>query len=153
MWVHCRGLDSLKRPVPLLPAGRRPQSVNDGAVQHLNLLFFFQFHLEWRQTFEKLHFLTFGRKHCFYLTYSAREYFEKLTFKKNATLNCCISKPRADSEWKLTFYESSFFLKKNRSFFCPLYRHGYTARRSAPYNHRPLFCQQVAGLKEIMMRL
>ena len=46
MWVHGRGLGFLKRLVPLLPAGRRPQSVNDEAVQDLNLLFFFQFHLE-----------------------------------------------------------------------------------------------------------
>ena len=56
------------------------------------------------------------------LTHSAREYFEKLVFKKNnqkknATLNGCISKARANSEFKLTFSESPFHFLQNSVVF------------------------------------
>ena len=78
--------------------------------QDLNLLFFIYFIWKWGETFEKLHFFTFGPKQCFYLTHSAREYFLKLGFKKkqtkNTTLTSCISKARMNSESKLTFSES-----------------------------------------------
>ena len=99
---------------------------------------------------EKPHFITIGRKQCFYLTHSAREYFEKLSFKKtlkNEPLNGCISKARANSESKLTFSESSFnFLQNN--VFCALCPGGYTAGGSASYNPRCL-CQRLVGHKEL----
>ena len=55
------------------------------------------------------------------MTHSALEYFEKLALKnqqKNASLNGCISKARANSESKLTFSESSFnYLQYRVGFF------------------------------------
>ena len=85
------------------------------------------------------------------LTHSAREYFEKLALKKttkNATLNGCISKARANSESKLTFSESSLNFLQNRVVFCTLYPHEYTAGGSASYNPW-CRCQRLAGLKEL----
>ena len=40
-----------------------------------------------RRNFKKLDILTFGLKQCFYLTRSARQYFEELAFKKTKTCN------------------------------------------------------------------
>ena len=87
-----------------------------------------------------------------YLTHSARKYFEKLAFKKKpkktVTLNCCISKARANSELKLT--ESPFNFLQNKVVFCTLYPPGYTAKESAPYNPQ-CHCQRFAGLKELKL--
>ena len=86
-----------------------------------------------------------------YLTHSARKYFEKLAFKKktkNATLNCCISKARANSELKLT--ESPFNFLQNKVVFCTLYPPGYTAEESVPCNPQ-CRCQRFAGLKELKL--
>ena len=80
------GLYALQPPVPL-PAARRAQRVNDEPVKVLNLLFFVYFIWKWGETFEKLHFFTFGAKQCFYLTHSTQEYFEKLAFEKNTKFN------------------------------------------------------------------
>ena len=100
-------------------------------------------------------FLTFGPKQCFYLTHSAREYFEKLGFKKkqkNATLKRFLSKARASSESKLTFSESYFYFLQNRVGFCALYSRGYMAGGFAHYNPH-CCCQRVAWVKELMMSL
>ena len=89
----------------------------------------------------------------FLLTHSAREYFEKLAFKKktkNSALNGCISKARANSELKLIFSESSFNFLQNRVVFCTLYPRGHTAGGFAPYKPR-CRCQQLAGLKELIL--
>ena len=87
---------------------------------------------------ENLEFFTIRPKQCFYLTHSAPEYFEKLSFKKtkNATLNGYISNVMVNSESELTFSESSFNFIQNRVVFCTLYPHGYTAGGSTPYNPR-----------------
>ena len=117
-WVY-RGLGPLQPPV-LLPVVRAAQRVNDEPVKVLNLLFFVYLLRNLAETFEKLQFLTFGPKQCFYLTHSATEYFEKLAFtkkKKNATLNGCISKARASSESKLKFLEISFNFLQNSVVF------------------------------------
>ena len=42
---------------------------------------------KWVKTFEKLHFVSFALKLCFYLTHSGGEYFGKLTFKRNKKRN------------------------------------------------------------------
>ena len=60
----------------------------------------------------------------FSLTHSAREYFKKLELKKNnknAALNGCISRARANSVSKLAFSESSFNSLQNKIVFCTLY--------------------------------
>ena len=118
--LHVGGLPSLQPPVPLL-AAPRAQKVNDEPVKVLHLLFFVYFIWKWVETFEKLHFFTFGSNQSFYLTHSAREYLEKLAFKKkttkNPTLNGFISKARAYSKSKLTFSESSFNFLQNRVVF------------------------------------
>ena len=67
---------------------------------------------------------------------------------KNATLNGCISKARANSESKLTFSDSSFNFLQNSVIFCTFYLRGYTAGVSAPYNPR-CRCQRFVGLKEL----
>ena len=107
------GLRPLQPPVPL-PATRRAQRVNDEPVKVLNLLFFVYFIWKWGETFEKLHFFSFGPKQSFY-PFSTRILW-KTDIKqktKNVTFNGCISKARANSESKLTFSESSFnFLQK-----------------------------------------
>ena len=117
-----RELRPLQPPVPL-PAARQAERVNDEPVKVLDLLLFLYFIWKWGETFEKLHFSTFSPKKWFYLTYSAGEYFEKLALKKteNATLNCFISKARANSESKLTFSESSFNFLQNKVAFCTLF--------------------------------
>ena len=81
--------------------------------------FFFPVYLisKWEETLENFHFLIFGAKRCFYLTYLAREYFEKLAFKgktANATLKGCIPKARANSESKLRLLQSSFNFLQNK---------------------------------------
>ena len=85
------------------------------------------------------------------LTHSAPEYFEKLAFKKttkNATLNGCISKARANSESKLTFSESSFNFRQYRvGSFCTLYPCEYTTGEPAPWNPRCRY-QRLVRLKE-----
>ena len=65
-----------------MPPARRAQRVNDEAVKDLSLLFFIYFIWKWEETFEKLHFITFRPKQCFYLTHSSREYFLELGLKK-----------------------------------------------------------------------
>ena len=87
------------------------------------------------KNFLKMAFFTFGRKQCFYLTYSVREHFEKLTFKKTtkkATLNGCISKSRIKSESKLTFPQILFNSLQSKVVFCTLYPHGYMGGSSNP---------------------
>ena len=65
---------------------------------------------------------------------------------KNATLNGCIPKARANSKSKLTFAENSFnFLQKSVA-FSSLYRLGYMAGGSAPYNTL-CRCQRLDRLK------
>ena len=82
------------------------------------------------------------------LTHSTREYFEKRVNKKNATLNSCISKARANSESKLTFSESSFnFLQKTLFFARSIYMDTRQGGPS-PYNPR-CRCQRLAGLREL----
>ena len=85
-WVHCRGVHA-RHPRVLLPTSWRAERVNDKPVKVLNLLFFISFLWKWAESFEKLHFFAFGPKQCFYLTHTAREYFEKLAFKKNKKRN------------------------------------------------------------------
>ena len=68
-------------------AARRAQRVNDEQVKVLDLLFFVCFIWKKGETFEKLHFFTFGPKQWFYLTHSARGYFEKLGCKNNKKRN------------------------------------------------------------------
>ena len=82
------------------------------------------------------------------LTHSAREYFEKLAFKKNPTLNGCISNARANSESKLTFSESLFNFFQNRVVSCTRFTRVYTAGGSALYNPQ-CCCQWLDGLKEL----
>ena len=60
---------------------------------------------------------------------------------KNAILNGCISKSRANSESKLTFSESSFNFLQIRVSFCVLYPPGSTAGDSTSYN--PRCCCQI----------
>ena len=103
-----------------MPTARRAQRVHDEAAKNLNLLFFVYFIWKWEETFGKLHFFNFGPKQCFYLTHSAREYFEKMAFEKktkNSTLSDCISKTRANSEAKVTFSESSLDFRTMGRFF------------------------------------
>ena len=93
------------------------------------MLYFSYFIWKWAEFFENFHFFTFGKKQSFYLTHSAREFFENFALKKkkkNATLNSLISKARANSESKLTFSESSFNFLKNIIAFCMLYPPGYS---------------------------
>ena len=73
-----------------------------------------------------------------FLTHSAREYFEKLAFKKKkkATLNGCISKARTNSESKLIFSESPLNFLQNRVVFSMPYPRGYTTGGFARYNPR-----------------
>ena len=80
-WVHGRGLRPLQPPVSL-PAAWRAQKVNDESVKVFNLLFFINFFRKWAETLEKLRFFSSGPKQYFYLTHSAREFFEKLAFEK-----------------------------------------------------------------------
>ena len=99
---------------------RWAQRVNDEAAKNLNLLFFVYFIRKWEETFGKLHFFNFGPKQCFYLTHSAREYFEKMAFEKktkNSTLSDCISKARTNSKAKVTFSESSLDFRIMEGFF------------------------------------
>ena len=79
--VYSRGLRPLQPP-ELLSVFRAAQRVNDEPIKVLNLLFFAYFFWNLAEAFEKLQFLTFGPKQCFYLTHSATEYFEKLAFTK-----------------------------------------------------------------------
>ena len=64
---------------------------------------------------ENLEFFTIRPKQCFYLTHSAPEYFEKLSFKKtkNATLNGYISNVMANSESKLTLFKTEWFFARS----------------------------------------
>ena len=78
-WIHDRPL----RPLVPLPGPRGAKTVNHEPVKVLILLFFTSFFWEWAESFEKLQFFAFGPKQCFYLTHTARVYFEKLAFKKN----------------------------------------------------------------------
>ena len=82
-WVHGRPL----RPLVPLPGPRGAERVNYEPVKVLNLLFFTSFFWKWAKSFEKLQFSAFGPKQCFYLAHTAREYFEKLAFKKNKKRN------------------------------------------------------------------
>ena len=152
MWVHGRRLH-LWKPSLLLQVVRRAQRVNDEPVKDVNLLFFVYFIWKLGENFWKLHFFTFGPKQCFYLTHSVRESFQKLAFQKktkNATLNGCVSKDRANYETILTFSESSFNFLQNKVVFCTLYSRRYTAGSSSPLN---FWCcsQRLAVLKELMI--
>ena len=80
-WVNSRGLHPLQ-PAVQPPASRRAKRVNGEEVRDFNLLFFVYFICKWRGNFEKVHFFTLRAKQFFYLTHSAREYFEKLAFRK-----------------------------------------------------------------------
>ena len=84
MWIHGRELRPLQSPPYKLPvwAARWAERVNDETVKILNFLIMLYFIWKWEETFEKLQFLFFAPKQYFYLTNSAREYFEKLAFKK-----------------------------------------------------------------------
>ena len=135
----------------LLGLTRQAQRVNHEAVEYLNLLLSVNFIWKWGETFYKLQFFTFGPKQCFYLTHSARGYFEKFTLKKKVTLNGCISKPRPNSQSKLIFAEISLNFLQNKIIFFMLYPCRYTVGGSTPCNLRFLCCQQVVGLKELMM--
>ena len=110
------GLYALQPPVPL-PAARRAQRVNDEPVKVLNLLFFVYFIWKWGETLEKPHFLTFEPKPCFYLTHSARKYFEKVAFKEKQKTKNATVKTKDNSESKITFSESSFNFLQNRVVF------------------------------------
>ena len=78
-WVHDRGVSHLQPLVPL-SSSCRVEGVNDEPAQVLGLLFFASFTWKWGYNFEKLRFFTFRPKHCFCLTHSAREHFERLAF-------------------------------------------------------------------------
>ena len=74
-WVHGMGLLLLQSPV-LLPGALLAKRVNDEPVKDFNLFLFVNFIWKWEETFEKVHFITFSPKQCFYLNHSAREYLK-----------------------------------------------------------------------------
>ena len=87
------------------------------------MLFFLYFFRKWAETFSKLQFFTFGQKQCLYLTHSALQCSEKMTFEKskNATWNCHTSRSRTNIESKLIFSEGSLnFLESSISFISTL---------------------------------
>ena len=151
-WVNSRGLHPLQ-PVVQPPASRRTKRVNGEEVRDFNLLFFVYFICKWRGNFEKLHFFTLRPKQFFYLTHSAREYFEKLAFEKkgkNETLDGSISKIGENSE---NYYFQKFhsILSKKRLFFVRS-NHMSTELRVLPaYNARWCY-QRRDELKELMLR-
>ena len=57
-------------PAPL-PAACSANGVNDEPEKKLNVLFFVYFLRVWAETWNRLHFFTFGWKQCFYITHSA----------------------------------------------------------------------------------
>ena len=85
-----------------------------------------------RRSILKTAFFTFGPKQFFYLTHSAREYFEKLTFKKQKK---CNFKRLYLKDWgkfrQLIFSEILFNFLENKVVFCTLYPLG--TRQRAPH--------------------
>ena len=69
---------------------------------------------------------------CLYVTHSARECFEKVTFKKNKKFNF---KRLYRKDWgkfrELTFSEISFHFVQKEVVFCTLQPYEYTAEDSA----------------------
>ena len=82
-WVQSRRL----QPLVIPPAARRVERLNNDQAKVLHLLFFIYFFCKWGEILEKVQFFSFGRQQQFYITHSFREYFEKLSFKRNKKLN------------------------------------------------------------------
>lgn len=87
-------------------------------------------------------------------THSVQHCFEKLIVQKNTkieTLNEDISKARTNWESRIIFLYSSFDFLQNNVIFSELFPRGYTSGGTAPYQPQ-IHCQQVAGLKGLLIR-
>ena len=99
----------------------------------------------------RIHFSHQGKQ---FSTYSAREYFEKLTLKnktkqkKTKTLNGYISQARAISEWKLNVLKVHSIFFKTVLFFARSTHVGYTAGGCTPYSLRCCY-QRLTEVKEL----
>ena len=134
--VNGRGLRPL-RSLVLLPSACGFQRVNDEPEKVLKSLFFVYFWFSLMSgIFQQTAIFYFGQKQCFYLTHSAREYFEDLPTKKKQKNNfkrLYLQKLREIRVRTKIFWKfiQTFFIHSIRFIKLPTWVHG---RGCVPYN-------------------